>query len=63
LADTAVHWVARPEPGAYDAVVLAVAHAAFLDMDAARIAALQAPGGIVYDVKSAWPRASVDGRL
>jgi UDP-N-acetyl-D-glucosamine/UDP-N-acetyl-D-galactosamine dehydrogenase len=63
LADTAVHWVARPEPGAYDAVVLAVAHAAFLDMDAAQIAALQAPGGIVYDVKSAWPRASVDGRL
>ncbi|MBD8643689.1 nucleotide sugar dehydrogenase [Stenotrophomonas sp. CFBP 13724] len=63
LADTAVQWVARPEPGAYDAVVLAVAHAAFLDMDAARIAALQAPGGIVYDVKSAWPRASVDGRL
>ena len=63
LADTAVQWVARPEPGAYDAVVLAVAHAAFLDMDAAQIAGLQAPGGIVYDVKSAWPRASVDGRL
>ncbi|MEN5425947.1 nucleotide sugar dehydrogenase [Stenotrophomonas pennii] len=63
LADTAVQWVARPEPGAYDAVVLAVAHAAFRGMEADQIAALQAPGGIVYDVKSAWPRASVDGRL
>lgn len=63
LADTAVQWVARPEPGAYDAVVLAVAHAAFRNMEADQIAALQAPGGIVYDVKSAWPRASVDGRL
>ncbi len=52
-----------PEQGAYDAIVLAVAHAQFRDWDAARVRALGRPGAVVYDVKSVWPREAVDARL
>ena len=38
----------------YDAVVLAVAHAEFSDMASSRLAALCAPGAVVFDVKGAW---------
>ncbi len=63
LADEGVQWLAEPVAGAYDAVVLAVAHARFKAMDEAGIRSLLAPGGLVYDVKSAWPRNVVDDRL
>jgi len=63
LADANVHWVAEPQAGLYDAVVLAVAHASFKALDEDRIRALLAPDGLVYDVKSAWPRSVVDDRL
>ncbi len=63
LADADVYWVAEPQAGLYDAVVLAVAHASFKTLDEERIRALLAPGGLVYDVKSAWPRSVVDDRL
>jgi len=63
LADEGVQWLAEPAAGSYDAVVLAVAHAHFKAMDETRIRSLLAPGGLVYDVKSAWPRNVVDDRL
>ncbi|WP_256776154.1 MULTISPECIES: nucleotide sugar dehydrogenase [unclassified Stenotrophomonas] len=63
LAGSGVHWVEQAAPGAFDAVVLAVAHDQFRAFDAAAIGALLAPGGVVYDVKSVWPRDVVDGRL
>lgn len=63
LAQAGVQWLADPVSGRYDAVVLAVAHARFKAMDEAAIRGLLAPGGLVYDVKSAWPRNVVDGRL
>ncbi|SFR99813.1 UDP-N-acetyl-D-galactosamine dehydrogenase [Stenotrophomonas maltophilia] len=63
LTDAGVRWLAEPQAGCYDAVVLAVAHASFKAMDEARIRGLLAPGGLVYDVKSAWPRSVVDDRL
>ena len=63
LASSGVQWVAEPRAGGYDAVVLAVAHARFRGMDAQAIRALLVAGGVVYDVKSAWPREVVDGRL
>ncbi|WP_447904122.1 nucleotide sugar dehydrogenase [Stenotrophomonas geniculata] len=63
LAEAGGQWLAEPVPGGYDAVVLAVAHARFKAMDEAAIRALLAPGGLVYDVKSVWPRNVVDGRL
>jgi len=52
--------VAEPRPGAYDVVLLAVAHQQFL---ADGVAAYGKPTYVLYDVKSALPRASVDARL
>ena len=63
LADEGVNWLAEPTAGSYDAVVLAVAHESFKAMDDAHIRSLLAPGGLVYDVKSTWPRSVVDDRL
>ncbi|MGE8236773.1 MAG: nucleotide sugar dehydrogenase [Stenotrophomonas indicatrix] len=63
LADEGVNWLAEPVAGSYDAVVLAVAHENFKAMGDAHIRSLLAPGGLVYDVKSAWPRSVVDDRL
>lgn len=48
----------RPEE--YDAVVLAVAHRQFLEIDFTRF---RRPGCVIYDVKSVLPRELVDGRL
>jgi UDP-N-acetyl-D-galactosamine dehydrogenase len=55
----------RPAPreGAYDAVLLAVAHDEYRHYDTARVRSLGRPGAAVYDVKSAWPREAVDDRL
>ena len=44
----------------YDALVLAVAHNEFLEMD---LRALMVDGGIIYDVKAILPKQSVDARL
>lgn len=44
----------------YDAIILAVAHKEFLDMD---VRALVKEGGVVYDVKGVLPREVVDARL
>lgn len=44
----------------YDAVILAVAHHEFIDMD---VKALVREGGVIYDVKGILPRDIVDGRL
>jgi len=63
LADAGVRWVETPDAAAYDAVVLAVAHERFRALDVAQVRALLTPGGVVYDVKSVWPREVVDDRL
>ena len=47
--------------GQWDAVVLAVAHEEFVGIAPAVRAAIG--DGVVYDVKGAWPRELVDGRL
>jgi UDP-N-acetyl-D-galactosamine dehydrogenase len=44
----------------YDAVILAVAHKEFLEID---IPSLLKPNGLVYDVKGILPRNIIDGRL
>jgi len=52
------------EPGdGYDVVVLAVAHDLFTEMGADKLRALGRDGCLLYDIKSALPRAVVDGRL
>ena len=55
--------VAEPAAGAYDAIVLAVAHREYKALGAAAIRAYARPGGVLYDVKSVLPRGDVDGRL
>jgi len=63
LQGSALQWVDAPDPQGYDAVVLAVAHDSFRHMERAAIQALLRPQGVVYDVKSVWPRDLVDDRL
>ncbi len=47
-------------PQLYDAVILAVSHQQFLEMD---VKTLVKDGGVIYDVKGILPRTIVDGRL
>ncbi len=49
--------------GRYDAIVMAVSHHQFIDMGVDKIRALGKPEAILFDVKQALPRASVDDRL
>tara|TARA_R110001606_G_scaffold134147_1_gene270413 strand:+ start:21291 stop:22586 length:1296 start_codon:yes stop_codon:yes gene_type:complete len=52
-------WNKLPE-GKFDAVILAVAHKEFAQLD---IRSLVSDNGVVYDVKGILPKAIVDGRL
>ena len=49
-----------PKDEKYDAVILAVAHQEFFDID---IKSLLKENGLIYDVKGVLPRDIVDGRL
>jgi len=55
--------IERPQPGRYDAIVLAVAHRQFRELGAGGIRALGKPHCVVYDVKQVLPAGDVDGRL
>jgi len=55
--------VAQPENGKYDAVILAVSHNEFVALGAEGIRAFGKPGAVLFDVKRALPRASVDDCL
>jgi UDP-N-acetyl-D-galactosamine dehydrogenase len=52
-----------PDEGAYDAVIVAVAHRELAEMGPARARAFGKPGALLYDIKSLYPREAVDGRL
>lgn len=55
--------LAQPEPDAYDAVILAVAHDQFRKLGADGARAFGKPHALLYDIKSLFPREDVDGRL
>jgi UDP-N-acetyl-D-glucosamine/UDP-N-acetyl-D-galactosamine dehydrogenase len=55
--------IQTPEPGAYDGVVLAVAHAQFKALGAEGIRAFSKPSSVVYDLKYVLPADSVELRL
>lgn len=55
--------VDAPSAGAYVALVLAVAHAGLRALDAETWRRWLMPGAVVFDVRAAWPRDWVDGRL
>jgi UDP-N-acetyl-D-galactosamine dehydrogenase len=55
--------VQHPEPGAYDAIIIAVAHHQFKTMGAAAIRALGKPDHVLYDLKYLLPATESDLRL
>jgi UDP-N-acetyl-D-galactosamine dehydrogenase len=59
----AVTTVDQPQPGRYDAVIVAVGHRQFVALGAEGIRAFGKPQCVVYDVKYVLPRSAVDGRL
>ncbi|KQW70336.1 Vi polysaccharide biosynthesis protein VipA/TviB [Phenylobacterium sp. Root77] len=62
-AEYGVAPVAKLEPGAYDAIIVAVAHTQFKDMGVEAIRALGKPGAVLYDVKAMFPQGAADLRL
>jgi UDP-N-acetyl-D-galactosamine dehydrogenase len=55
--------VERPKPGAYDAIVLAVAHGQFVELGAEAIRGFAKPGAPLFDVKGALAQGQADWRL
>jgi UDP-N-acetyl-D-galactosamine dehydrogenase len=58
-----VRLVEKPERGAYDAIILAVAHRQFLELAGEEIRSFGKADCVIYDVKSVLPVGLVDGRL
>ncbi len=52
-----------PEPGNYDAIIVAIAHTQFMEMGAKAIRGLGKPGAILYDIKGLFDRSASDMRL
>ncbi len=63
LTEYGLHLLPALSPGAYDAVMVAVAHREFRELGAESLRQLGKPGAILYDVKSIFPSSQVDGRL
>ena len=55
--------VSAPEPGAYDAVIVAVAHSEFVQGGSEAVRALGKPGAVVYDIKGIFGKSGSDLRL
>jgi UDP-N-acetyl-D-galactosamine dehydrogenase len=62
-AEYGVSLIGEPQKAVYDAVILTVAHREFVEQGALALRAYGRPGAVLYDVKSALPQDSVDGRL
>jgi UDP-N-acetyl-D-galactosamine dehydrogenase len=58
-----IELVTDPQPGVYDAVIIAVAHDQLRDLGAEKLRAFCKADGVLYDVKYLLPAAAVDGRL
>jgi UDP-N-acetyl-D-glucosamine/UDP-N-acetyl-D-galactosamine dehydrogenase len=58
-----IELVEKPQRGAYDAIILAVAHREFKTMSAADIRAFGRPEHVLYDLKYVLPAAQSDIRL
>jgi UDP-N-acetyl-D-galactosamine dehydrogenase len=62
-AEYGLDLIASPAHGAYDAVILAVAHRQFVALGAEGVRAFGKPGAVVFDVRQVLPRHAVDDRL
>ena len=52
-----------PTSGTYSAVIIAVAHEDFKQLEISQLRGLLKKNGIVYDIKSIFPQSEVDGTL
>jgi UDP-N-acetyl-D-galactosamine dehydrogenase len=55
--------VDAPEPGAYDAIVVAVAHDEFRALGVDGLRRLASGRAVIYDIKGIFPKDAVDARL
>jgi len=58
-----VNIIEKPQKGIYDSIIIAVAHAHFVNMEPIEIHALGKKQHIVYDLKYVLPAEAVDIRL
>jgi UDP-N-acetyl-D-galactosamine dehydrogenase len=58
-----IELVSKPDAGAYDAIVLAVAHKEFADLGDKAIRALGKPNAVLFDVKGVLPIGAAELRL
>ena len=58
-----IRCIPAPERGAYDAIVLAVAHRQFVALGANGVRAFGSPNVVIFDVKHVLPRGASDARL
>ena len=63
IREFGINPVEQPEPGKYDAVIIAVAHHKFKSMGSTAIHALGKKNHVIYDIKYILPSEKVDGRL
>ena len=63
IRDYGITPVEQPEPGKYDAIIIAVAHHQFKAMGITAIRALGKKNHVLYDIKYIFPAEKVDGRL
>jgi UDP-N-acetyl-D-galactosamine dehydrogenase len=58
-----IELTARPKAGAYDGVVVAVAHREFVALGAKGIRSFGSPNTVIFDIKHVLPKEASDGRL
>ncbi len=62
-AEYGLELLTEPEPGRYDAMIIAVAHREFKELGADGIRRLGSPNSVVYDIKHVLDKDRVDARL
>lgn len=62
-AQYGIELITDPHPSAYDAIVLAVAHRAFIELTPAGIRSMAKHNHVIFDVKRVLPKSEVSGRL
>ena len=63
VAEYGIKPIATLEEGKFDAILLAVAHEQFKQMDIKQVRALGKPGSVIYDLKYLFPADLTDERL
>ncbi|HNL24898.1 MAG TPA: Vi polysaccharide biosynthesis UDP-N-acetylglucosamine C-6 dehydrogenase TviB, partial [Pseudomonadales bacterium] len=58
-----INLVDTPQPGQYDAIVVAVGHDQFRTLGSAGMRRFGKPLHVLFDVKYLFPKEEVDGRL